>query len=161
MRSLVRRTLALALTIFLSLLTLISASSQSQKKIPEEDEQNATLIDSLLHQSYELALRRKYEEALPLAEKALATALKLSTQQDYAISSCFYQLAVVYQGKGELTRAEDLFKQSIGLAEQSGHKGMIAASSKGLADLYYKQHSYQKAKPLYESALLNWEKLGA
>jgi CHAT domain-containing protein/tetratricopeptide (TPR) repeat protein len=161
MRSLARRMLALALTIFLSPLTLISANSQSQKKVSEEDKQNATLIDSLLHQSFELALQRKYEEALPLAEKALATALKLSTQQDYALSSCFYQLAVVYQGKGELTRAEDLYKQSIILAEQSTHAGMIAASSQGLADLYYKQHSNEKAKPLYERALLIWEKLGA
>lgn len=159
-RRLVRRSVVVGLLISLTMIALISVSGQSPSGVPDRDRRNLELIDSLLHRSYEFTQQGKYDEALPLAERALATARELSTQKDYAFSSCFYQLAIVYQGKSELPRAEDLYKQSISLAEQSANEGMIAASSQGLADLYFKQKAKEKAKPLYERALSIWEKLG-
>jgi CHAT domain-containing protein/tetratricopeptide (TPR) repeat protein len=155
-----RFALALGLTISITMTALVSASGQLPSGVPDRDRQNLELIDSLLHQSYELTQQGKYDEALPLAERALAIARELSTRKDYAFSSCFYQLAIVYQGKSELLRAEDLYKQSISLAEQAANEGMIAAASQGLADLYFKQKANEKARPLYERALSIWEKLG-
>jgi tetratricopeptide (TPR) repeat protein len=157
---LVGRSAAVGFIFSLIMIAPISASGQSPSRGPDKDKPKLELIDSLLHQSYELTRQGKYDEALALAERALATARELSTRKDYAFSSCFYQLAIVYQGKGELPRAEDLYKQSISLAEQGANDGMIAASSQGLADLYFKQKANEKARPLYERALSIWEKLG-
>ena len=156
----VRRSVVVSLLISLTMIALVSASGQSPSGIPDKDKQSLELIDSLLRQSYALTRQEKYDEALPLAERALATARELSTLRDYTLSSCFYHLAIAYLGKGELTRAEDLYKQSISLAEQSSYEGMIAASSQSLADLYFKQKASEKARPLYERALSIWEKLG-
>jgi len=139
---------------------LISASGQSPSDALGKDKQNLELIDSLLRQSYVLTRQGKFDEALPLAERAAAAARELSTLRDHALSSCFYHLAIAYQGKSELPRAEDLYKQSIALAEKSSYEGMIAASSQSLADLYFNHEAKEKAKPFYEKALSIWEKLG-
>jgi tetratricopeptide (TPR) repeat protein len=117
-------------------------------------------INSLLHQSYELTKTEKFDEALPPAEDALARALLLPVSNDAVVSSCLYQLAIVQHGRQDLSRAEELYKQSLELAERSGYDDMIAASSHGLADLYFKQKEYDRAKPLYEKVLLTWQKLG-
>ena len=60
-----------------------------------------------------------------------------------------------------LSRAEDLIQAVADCFQEQGEdEGMIAASSQGLADLYFKQNAEGKAKPLYERALLIWEKRG-
>jgi CHAT domain-containing protein/Tfp pilus assembly protein PilF len=135
-------------------------SSQPDSSVNDQYEQNLDSIRSLLSQSYELTQKDKYDDALPLAEQALVITRELSGSQDQALTSCFYQLAIVYAGKGEQSRAEDLYKQSILFAENTADEGMIAAASQGLADLYYKEKANEKAKPLYERALAIWEKLG-
>jgi CHAT domain-containing protein/Tfp pilus assembly protein PilF len=118
------------------------------------------LINSLLHQSHDLTKKEKYDEALPLAEDALARALRLPVWNDTVVSSCLYQLAIVHNGREGLARAEELYKQSLELAERSAYDDMIAASSHGLADLYFKQKEYDRAKAQYERVLPIWQKLG-
>jgi CHAT domain-containing protein/Tfp pilus assembly protein PilF len=117
-------------------------------------------INSLLHQSYELTKTEKFDEALPLAEDGLARALQLPVSNDAVVSSCLYQLAIVHHGRQDLSRAEELYEQSLELAERSGYDDMIASSSHGLADLYFKQKEYGKAKALYEKVLPVWQKFG-
>src|ERR1044071_622378 len=117
-------------------------------------------ISSLLHQSYDLTKKEKYDEALSLAEDALARALQLPVSNDAVVSSCLYQLALVHHGRQDLPRAEELYKQSLELAEQSEYDNMIVTSAHGLADLYYKQREYDRAKVLYEKVLPMWQKLG-
>jgi CHAT domain-containing protein len=116
------------------------------------------VINSLLHKSYELTQKDEYDEALQPAEDALSNARQLSIPDDAVVSSCLYQLAVVYHGKHDFVRAEELYKQSFQLAELDAYEGMIAASAHGLADLYFKQKAHDKAKTLYEKALPIWEK---
>ncbi|HKO61847.1 MAG TPA: tetratricopeptide repeat protein [Pyrinomonadaceae bacterium] len=135
-------------------------STQTPSSSNDQHGQKLESIRSLLSQSYELAQKEKYDDALPLAEQALVITRELSGAQDKALTSCFYQLAIVYAGKGERSRAEDLYKQSILFAENTADEGMLAAASQGLADLYYKEKANEKAKPLYEKALALWEKLG-
>jgi tetratricopeptide (TPR) repeat protein len=117
-------------------------------------------INSLLHRSYEVTKTEKFDEALPLAEDALARALQLPVSNDAVVSSCLYQLVIVHYGRQDLSRAEDLYRQSLEQAERSGYDDMIAASSHGLADLYFKQKEYDSAKVLYEKVLPMWQKLG-
>jgi tetratricopeptide (TPR) repeat protein len=139
---------------------MLSVSSQTTSSTDDQDGQKLESIRSLLSKSFELSQKENYDEALPPVEKALAITRGLSGSKDQALSSCFYQLAIVYAGKGDQPRAEDLYKQSIKLAEETVDEGMIAAASQGLADLYYKQKANGRAKPLYERALAIWEKLG-
>src|SRR5262245_23724474 len=156
----VRRSIVVGLTISLTMISMVPVFGQSSSEVPEKDKQKIESIRALLSHSYELTQKDKYDEALPLAEKALTIARGLSVSNDTALSSCFYQLAIVYGGKNALSRAEDLYKQSLMLAEQGEDEGMIAASSQGLADLYFKQKAGEKAKPLYERALSIWEQRG-
>src|SRR6266478_915262 len=128
--------------------------------MPEQDRQKLESIDSLLHHSYELTQQEKYDEALPFAEEALSTARQLSVSNDTVLSSCVYQLAVVYSGKKDLARAEKLYRQALELAEHDSYDQIIAASAHGLADLYYKEKELDKAKVLYERALPIWQRLG-
>jgi CHAT domain-containing protein/Tfp pilus assembly protein PilF len=117
-------------------------------------------ISSLLQQSYELTKTENFDEALSLAEDALARARQLPVSDDAVVSSCLYQLAIVHHERQDLSRAEELYKQSLEHAERSGHDDMIATSSHGLADLYFKQKEYDRAKALYEKVLQIWQKYG-
>src|SRR5437660_3362070 len=106
----------IGLTICLIMSTAPLVNSQSSQA-GDKDKQKLEQISSLLHQSYEFTHQEKYDDGLAPAEKALAIARDLSVQNDDALSSCFYQLAVVYHGKKELARAENLYTQSLQLAE--------------------------------------------
>lgn len=117
-------------------------------------------INSLLQQSYELTKTEKFDEALPISEDALGRALQLPVSNGAVVSSCLYQLAIIHHGRQDLLRAEELYKQSLEMAERSEYYDMIAASSHGLADLYFKQNEYDRAKALYEKVLPIWQKFG-
>jgi len=124
----------------------------------DKDKQKLEQIGSLLHQSYEYTQQEKYDDGLAPAEKALAIARDLSVTNYDALSSCFYQIAVVYHGKREFARAENFYTQSLQLAERVNDEGMSAAAAHGLANLYFDQKIYDRAKAAYEKALLCWQK---
>lgn len=135
-------------------------NDQRTSDFSDLDKDKIDAIDLLLRQSYELTQQERYDEALLAAQKALARSGELPVTNNVVLSSCLYQLAVVYQGKGDSLRVEQLFKESLTLAEDVGYDRMIASSLHGLADLYYRQKEEDKAQVFYERARLLWQRQG-
>lgn len=148
----------IAISVALCLLAGMSDSGYGQSKPPTpEDVQKEVL--QLLQQAYKLTQEDKYDEALPLAERALAIAEKTFTPEHTIISVSLYQLGLIYQGKKDFTQAEALYKRSLAIAEHGREDEYIASPLQGLADLYFHKNEYDKAEPLYQRALAIWEKV--
>jgi tetratricopeptide (TPR) repeat protein/CHAT domain-containing protein len=97
----------------------------------------------------------KTQEALPLAQKALAIRKQLLGERhpDYATSlSC---LAFLYESWGEYAKAEPLLCQALDIYKQvlGERHPDYATSLNNLAELYRKRGEYAKAEPLYRQAL--------
>lgn len=62
---------------------------------------------------------------------------------------------------GEITRAEDLYRQALALAEKGGglNDQELVTSLIHLADFYFTHRSYDRSEPLYRRALSIYERI--
>jgi tetratricopeptide (TPR) repeat protein len=80
----------------------------------------------------------KFAEAVPLAQRALATTEKALGPNHPDLAASLADLATLYDGQGRYADAEPLLKQSLAIHEKSlgpNHPN-VAASLNNLAELY-------------------------
>jgi CHAT domain-containing protein/Tfp pilus assembly protein PilF len=122
----------------------------------------ATDTDRALHEAREqfeeaLKLRHagKYDEALPLVERALEIRERLLGPEHRDVDAAIDSLARIYTSKGEYVKAEPLYRRALAIREKALGKENpdTGASLNNLAELYYYQGKYMEAEPLHKRAL--------
>ena len=117
--------------------------------------------ERLNQQVVQLYRQGKYNEAIPLAEKALAIREKVLGQEHPDVALSLNNLAMLYESQGNYTKAEPLLVRSLAIKEKVlGQKHPdVATSLNNLAGLYESQGNYAKAEPLYLRSLAINEKV--
>ncbi|HEY0098903.1 MAG TPA: tetratricopeptide repeat protein [Pyrinomonadaceae bacterium] len=103
----------------------------------------------------------RYDEAVPLAERALAIREKALGAEHPAVAQSLNSLAILYEAKGDYARAEPLYERTLALREKllGAEHADVATSLNNLAGLNYLKGDYARAEPLYQRALAIREKL--
>ncbi len=90
-------------------------ASQTRTRSPELDE-----ADALSASVVRLYGERRYQEALPAAQRALALREKVLTDEDPAVGSALHNLVALYIALGDADKAEPLCERILARREQVG-----------------------------------------
>ena len=136
-----------------------------------EELRTATETDRALHQAHKqygeslkMRVAGKYDEAIPLIERAIETRERLLRPDHRDVAAAVHVQAVLYWYKGNYAKAELLHQRALTIREKAlgPEHPDIAASLNGLAIVYDYKGEYAKEEPLYKRALTIYEKaLGA
>ena len=140
----------------LCLATLLSVSPlQSSQESPELQEAT-TLTDSLI----KLFGQKKYDDALPLAKRALQIREKLLPPDDQRVLSSLFNLGEVYLAKKENKPAREIFLRLVRIQEQRfGPEDVrLANTFDRLGLLHYRLGKFDEAEVAYKSAVALREK---
>jgi CHAT domain-containing protein/Tfp pilus assembly protein PilF len=128
----------------------------------------ATDDDRALHEAYKLStefirlyVAGKYDEAHPLAERALEKRERLLGPEHPDIAESLNQLAGLYYTRGIYAKAETLFQRALNIEEKvlGAEHTSVAQSYNYLAVLYDKKGDYAKAMQFHRRALNIREKV--
>jgi len=102
----------------------------------------------------------KYDEALPLTERAWESRERLLGSEHHDVASVINSLAGTYTLRGEYVKAEPLYRRALEIREKVLGKDHpdTAESFNNLAVLYYKQGKDGEAERLFRRALAIREK---
>ncbi|MDB9314662.1 tetratricopeptide repeat protein, partial [Spirulina sp. CS-785/01] len=132
-------------------------AARNQNNSTQTSEQNPQLAEAerLNQQVEQLYQAGKYEEAIPLAERALEIRQQVLGEEHPSVATSLNNLAGLYSSQGRYTEAEPLYQQALEmrkrlLGEEHPH---VASSLNNLAFLYRSQGRYTEAEPLYQQAL--------
>jgi len=112
----------------------------------------------------ELRNAGRYDDAVPLAERALAILEKALGAEHPNVATALNSLATLYANKGDYERAEPLYQRALTILEKAlgAEHPDVATALNNLAALYAYKGDYARAEPLYQRALAITEKaLGA
>ena len=110
----------------------------------------------LLNQQVQTLFREgKYQEATPLAEKAVELAKRVYGPEHVRTATSLNNLALLYQDMGEYAKAEPLNEEALRIDQKVlGPEHLDTVTSlNNLALLYDDMGEYTKAEPLYQEAL--------
>jgi tetratricopeptide (TPR) repeat protein len=141
------RPLAKSTFVLLALGLWILASSAC---LADEDD-----LEALNQRVHELFAEGKYQEAIPLAEKAVEIARRLRGPEDPDTATSLNDLGLLYKIIGEYAKAEPLYQEGLRIRQKvlgSEHPD-TATSLSNLGLLYKAMHEYAKAEPLLQEAL--------
>lgn len=133
-----------------------------------EELRAATDTDRALHdarkrfeESLKLRYAGKYDEALPLAERALEIRERLLGTEHRDVAATIDNLAKLYLTQGKYVESEPLLKRALDICEKALGKDHpdTGAILNNLAELYRAQGKYVVAAPLYKRALDIREKI--
>lgn len=114
----------------------------------------------LSDESRELRQKGKYDEALPLAERALQMREQVLGPDDTAVADSLHALAVIYDNKAEYAKAEPINVRALAIREKAlgvDHPD-VAKTLNNLAWIYGVRHDFEKAAAFYQRALAIQEK---
>jgi CHAT domain-containing protein/Tfp pilus assembly protein PilF len=127
------------------------------------ESRRATESDRVLYEAYKLLTEfprlyraGKYDEALPLVERALEIRERVLGPEHPVVVATVNNLAILYQLIGDYTKSEPLFQRTLTIKEKalgSEHPD-VARLLNNLAFLYKSRGDYAKAEPLYLRALI-------
>jgi len=102
----------------------------------------------------------RYQEALPLAKKAVAASETALGHDHPDVATALNNLALLHQTTGDYDRAELLYLRALKIREGGGATDdpAIATELNNLAELYRNRGEYSRAEPLYLRALAIREK---
>src|SRR6516225_6057559 len=109
---------------------------------------------TLNQQAVKLYNERRYSEAMPLAQRALAIQEKALGPNHPSVANLLNNLAFISVNQGRYADAEPLYKRSLAIREKAlGPDHLdVAASLGNLAELYKDQGRYADAEPLFKSS---------
>ncbi|MEA5535844.1 CHAT domain-containing protein [Crocosphaera sp. XPORK-15E] len=124
-------------------------------QVSSQDKEALAEAERLIQQAIELYQQGKYNEAIPLAEKALAIRKKVLGDNHPDTAGSLNNLAVLYYSQGRYSEAEPLYKQALAIrkAQLGDNHPDTAQSLNNLAGLYKSQGRYAEAEPLLKEAL--------
>jgi tetratricopeptide (TPR) repeat protein len=111
--------------------------------------------ERLTQQVIQLYQQGKYNEAILLAEQALAISKQQLGDNHPDTAASLHNLAGLYQSQGRYSEAEPLYKQALAISKQQlgDNHPLTATILNNLAGLYRVQGRYSEAEPLYKQAL--------
>ena len=114
----------------------------------------------LNQQIVQLYNQGRYQEAIPIAKRALAIYEKALGKEHPSVATSLGKLAELYYSLGDYGKAEPLHKRALAICEKAlgPEHPHVAASLNNLALLYKTLGDYSKAEPLYKRALAICEK---
>ncbi|MGK7935249.1 MAG: tetratricopeptide repeat protein [Xenococcaceae cyanobacterium] len=127
---------------------------------PQEELAEAERLNQQVEQLYQ---QGKYNEAIPLAEQALAIRKKVLGDNHPDVAESLNNLAVLYESQGRYTEAEPLYQQALTIRKQQlgDNHPDVAESLNNLAVLYESQGRYSEAETLHkESLAIRKQRLG-
>jgi CHAT domain-containing protein/Tfp pilus assembly protein PilF len=97
----------------------------------------------------------KYDEALPLGERALAIREKMLGPERPSVAAALNNLGNLYKDKGDLATAEQLYQRALKIREKvlGPEHPDVAQSLNNLAVIHRSQGDLDKAELLYQRAL--------
>jgi CHAT domain-containing protein/Tfp pilus assembly protein PilF len=103
----------------------------------------------------ELSRAGKYSEAIPLAQRLVASLEKAFGPDNRDVAASLNNLALLYGNQGRDAEAEPLCKRALAILEKVHglDSPEVAASLNNLAALYQRQERYADAQPLFKRAL--------
>ena len=105
-----------------------------------------------------LGVRGHWDEAFQQNEQALKAAR--TAQANNGISSFAHNLAVIYQSRGDLTKARQLYNESLEIAKKLDYQPSIAITVHQLGLLAQDEEDLEEARRLYNESLEIKKKLG-
>jgi CHAT domain-containing protein/Tfp pilus assembly protein PilF len=127
-------------------------------------DRNLAEADKLGNEAESLRQKNQYDQAIPLAERALAIRKKALGAEHLDVAISLNNLALLYEDKGDYAQAEPLYRQALDIREKVlGTEHLDTAESfNNLAAFYDAKGVYAQAEPLYRRTLAICEKvLGA
>jgi CHAT domain-containing protein/lipopolysaccharide biosynthesis regulator YciM len=135
---------------------------RDRAKAIQADIQLQALAESnrLNQEALELKGKGRYDEAIPLAKRALEVVKKALGPNHYTLVYHLNVLAELYNLKGQYDNAEPLLKKALAISEKEfGSDNLsVAQLLSKLAEVYYKKGNYVKAEPIYQRILAIGEK---
>lgn len=140
--------------IVFSLITCVLALSGRAAGQGSSIEEARRLYDRVV----ELNNAGRFDEAVPLAERALAIFTNALGPEHSDVALTLNGLALLYASRGEYARAEPLYQRALAIYSKLAAQNDAAAQNVGttlnnLAELYRNRGDYARAEPLYERAL--------
>jgi CHAT domain-containing protein/Tfp pilus assembly protein PilF len=140
--------------------TTLPGIAQSLPPTPNLENGELAEAKQLDQQVINLYSQGKYQEAIPLAQRALTIWEKVRGKDHPDVANGLNNLAVLYRQQGKYDGVELLLQRSLAIWEKARGKNHpdVAISLDNLAGLYESQGKYTQAKPLYQRALVIREK---
>jgi CHAT domain-containing protein/Tfp pilus assembly protein PilF len=125
-----------------------------------ESDRALQVARKLYDDSLKLQRAGKYEEARPLAERALSIREKALGPEHTDVADSLHSLAELLKEMGEYAKAEPLYQRALDIRERTlgPEHPKVAVSLSRLAVLYREMGEYAKAEPLYQRALMILER---
>src|SRR5436853_4969720 len=122
-------------------------------RLPQSDELGEAR--QLNNEAIKLYNAGRYDDAVPLAVRALAIYEKLFGPQHTEVAQLLDNLATIYRAKGDNGKAEPLIERELAIYEKvyGPEHARVARSLNNLAELYRAKGDYGKAEPLCQRAL--------
>src|SRR5260370_22252209 len=141
------RSLAKALSVLLAVGLWILACPAS---LAEDDDPNA-----LNQQVNQLIEQGKYQEAIPIAERAVEVSKRVRGPEQPETVEALNNLGLLFQKIGDYAKAEPLFQEALRIRQKvlGPEHPDTATSLNNLAGLYYDMGENAKAQPLTQEAL--------
>jgi tetratricopeptide (TPR) repeat protein len=70
-------------------------------------------------------------------------------------------LGSVYQNRGDLDQAEEMYEKALAISKEMGHKQAMAGQYCNLAALYEKRDDWARIEDYFEKALELYKEIGA
>jgi tetratricopeptide (TPR) repeat protein len=134
-------------------------SQSSQEAVMQTPE--AAEVKKLNAEVIKLFNERKFDEALPIARRALKISEKTFGSNHLMVADVRTNLAALYLEKREYDEAESNYKRALSIYEKAlgvDHR-LVAKTLDRLASLRFINRDFEKAAELYERALSSKEKL--
>jgi tetratricopeptide (TPR) repeat protein len=146
------------LVVLLLISTALAASS------PSVAQDSAESARQLYKQAMELYNAGRYNEAVPLCERAIAMSTSALGPEHSDVALSLNGLGLIYAGKGDYARAEPLYERALGIysklsntaqsqENRNAATGNVAATLNNLAELYKNRGEYTRAESLYQSSI--------
>ncbi len=126
----------------------------------ESKEESIQAVEQLDAQIAELYRQGRYEESIPLAQRALEIAENALGTEHPRTAVALNNLALLYCETGAYAKAEPLYQRALAINEKAPgpDHSQTAISLNNLALLYHATGAYTKAEPLFERSLAIREK---
>jgi CHAT domain-containing protein/Tfp pilus assembly protein PilF len=120
-----------------------------------ENDRTLSEARKLYEQGFKLQRASRYDEALPLVERALEIREKILGRDHLDVAEALHGLAVLYLIKDEYAKAEPLYQRALAVYEKAlgPEHPSLARSLNNLAVLYWNRGEYVKAEPFARRAL--------
>ena len=111
--------------------------------LAEDDDENG--LKHLIEQG-------KYQEAIPIAERAVEVAKRVRGPEHPETADALHTLGLVFERIGEDGKAEPLFQEALRIRQKvlGPENPLTAQSLNNLAWLYQPMGEYAKAEPLFQ-----------